>query len=75
MPGMNGVEVARTLREESGLAPAIIAVTADSLGVNAALEVVGDLPLFDEVLVKLVSPVELVRTVRAYVPAPEGDTG
>jgi DNA-binding response OmpR family regulator len=75
MPGMSGVEVARTLREESGALPAIIAVTADSLGVSAAKERLGELPLFDEVLVKPVSPGELVRTVRAYVPAPEDDEG
>jgi two-component system capsular synthesis sensor histidine kinase RcsC len=73
MPGMNGVEVARTLRVESGAVPAIIAVTADSLGVSAAREIQGQHPLFDEVLVKPVTPGDLVRTVRAYVPAPEDE--
>lgn len=69
MPGMNGVEVARTLREETPACPAIIAVTADSLGVDVGRKE-GETLLFDEVLVKPVSPGDLVRTVRAYV-APE----
>lgn len=69
MPGMNGLDVARTLRQESGgLAPAIIAVTADSLGLGAARVTDSDRPLFDEVLVKPVSPGELVRAVRSYAP-------
>jgi CheY-like chemotaxis protein len=75
MPGMNGLEVARTLREEPGSNPTIIAVTADSLGVHAARQAHGDRPLFDEVLVKPVSPGELVRTVQSYVPAPENEAG
>jgi DNA-binding response OmpR family regulator len=75
MPGMNGVEVARTLRAENCSAAAIIAVTADSLGVNAARQAHGERPLFDEVLVKPVSPGELVRAVRAYIPGAEGRDG
>jgi CheY-like chemotaxis protein len=75
MPGMNGVEVARTLREEAPSCPAIIAVTADSLGIEAGRGVVGERPLFDEVLVKPVSPGELVRTIRAYVAPAEPDQG
>ena len=67
MPVMDGWAVARTLREEASSCPAIIAVTANSLGVDAGRQVVGERPLFDEVLVKPVSPGELVRTVRAYV--------
>lgn len=67
MPGMNGVEVARTLRQEAPACPAIIAVTADSLGIETRRKTDGDRLLFDEVLVKPVSPGELVRTVRAYV--------
>jgi two-component system response regulator MprA len=72
MPGMNGIEVAKTLRagEEP---PPLIAVTADSLGIRAAEPREGDPPLFNEVLVKPVSPGELVRRVRLYVAPPEGE--
>jgi CheY-like chemotaxis protein len=72
MPGLNGIEVAKTLRA-SEEPPPLIAVTADSLGINAAEPREGDPPLFDEVLVKPVSPGELVRRVRLYVAPPEGE--
>ena len=36
MPGLNGIEVARTLRAADDQTPALIAVTADSLGIRAA---------------------------------------
>ena len=67
MPGMNGIEVARTLRASRQTPPPLIAVTADSLGIHAAEPEDGDAPLFDEVLVKPVTPGELVRKVRLYV--------
>jgi CheY-like chemotaxis protein len=72
MPGMNGIEVARTLRA-SEEPPPLIAVTADSLGIRAAEPAAGAEPLFDEVLVKPVTPGELVRRVRLYVSPSEGE--
>jgi two-component system response regulator MprA len=72
MPGMNGIEVAKTLRA-SQEPPPLIAVTADSLGIHAAEPSAGEEPLFDEVLVKPVTPGELVRRVRLYAPPPEGE--
>jgi len=72
MPGLNGIEVARMLRAADDQTPALIAVTADSLGIHAAEHEAGDAPLFDEVLVKPVSPGKLVRPVRAYATPPEG---
>jgi CheY-like chemotaxis protein len=73
MPGMNGIEVAKTLRASDEPTPPLIAVTADSLGIRAAEPRTGGEPLFDEVLVKPVTPGELVRKVRLYVSPPEGD--
>jgi CheY-like chemotaxis protein len=72
MPRMNGIEVAKTLRatEEP---PPLIAATADSLGIGAAEPRDGEEPLFDEVLVKPVTPRELVRKIRLYVTPPEGN--
>jgi CheY-like chemotaxis protein len=69
MPGMNGVEVARTLRADERCPP-IIAVTADSLGPNPGGQWADARQLFSEVLVKPVSPGQLVRTVLGYVPLP-----
>ena len=71
MPGMNGIEVAKTLRATQE-PPPLIAVTADSLGIRAAEPRPGDEPLFDEVLVKPVTPGELVRKILLYVSPPEG---
>lgn len=39
--------------------------------VDAAERLDGDRPLFDEILVKPVSPGDLVQAVRAYVQPPE----
>jgi CheY-like chemotaxis protein len=67
MPGMNGVEVARTLHADDKPCPPIIAVTADSLGPNPGGQWAEARQLFSEVLVKPVSPGHLVRTVQCYV--------
>ena len=69
MPGMNGIEVAKTLRAGDE-PPPLIAVTADSLGIGAAESRQGQAPLFDEILIKPVTPGELVRRVRHYVVPP-----
>jgi two-component system, sensor histidine kinase len=69
MPGMNGVEVARTLRADRRCPP-IIAVTADSLGPNPGGQWADARQLFAEVLVKPVSPGQLVRTVQGYMSPP-----
>ena len=71
MPGMSGVEVARTLRDSADHPPVIIAVTADSFKIGH--HVSGDPRLFDEMLIKPVSPGVLLRAVRTH--APGGDNG
>ena len=74
MPGINGVEVARSLHADRRVTPPIIAVTADSLGTNPGGEWAEFRKLFAEVLIKPVSPATLVRTVRVYVTPVEGPT-